>query len=784
MSQVVAQQEKPSQNVKSDDVATPEKTTYNDSSGAIFSIYITQAQKMDEENVENWKGIADRILIFAGLFSSTVAIFIAISYPNLQQDPNIVTQSLLAQISQQLPNASGNDNSGISSRSSFVPPRSIVFINSVWFLSLVLSLICALLATLFQQWAHKYLHTIRRNHAPHVRAHIREYFARGARKFGIFGLVEALPFLLFVSVHLFFAGLVAFAFHANHTVAYVTVAIVGFCSLSFIAITLMPLIFHDCPYYTPLTPILWYSAQIIPLSFFSVLYHGAKQMHDRWGTVSDGFLKVFRDQHEYKAKSLSEGMMSKFENSAKRISMDIYKGTLVRTLQWLSEDRDLEEFVAGIPGLCESNALAIPNNGDTQRTIRDILVALPGPTSFHASLPWSIIQLAQRAFTSQLPKSVQQRRTRACLNALYYIPGAIRDVLAPYAAGKHYCLEILPLLNTPESLEIIDELWDSPNDDVALSVRCAAAVIASFMITPPRRTLDNFVAPDVGFIWDDNTGKQFLAKRLRVGADADGGAVPEYHPRSDSARLRNIVRFLTDINDTLRYINTQWWASDNADSIRRERRKLFDMRRTEGYRIGRGTFDQQGDRGSPAFVPAAQQDLITITLEILARDPVANAATSQRDAFREACMQLAQAASTQARAQALSQTHGRTRVLSEFMLETLARTQAQAADSIEVVKRALEPVAQSLRSQTNDTPTPYSDLPLSPILGQQVVPATAPTVSPENGPVLSHVISAQNSLPPPIDAVPPLQHSVSPSLSGLASTTGESGHSNLADALV
>ncbi|KAH8991203.1 hypothetical protein EDB92DRAFT_2103666 [Lactarius akahatsu] len=168
-------------------------------------------------------------------------------------------------------------------------------------------------------------------------------------------------------------------------------------------------------------------------------------------------------------------------------------------------------------------------------------------------------------------------------------------------------------------------------------------------------------------------------------------------------------------------------------------------------------------KGSPAFVPAAQQDLITITLEILARDPVANAVASQRDAFREACMQLAQAASTQARAQALSHTHGRTRVLSEFRLETLARTQAQAADSIEVVKRALEPVAQSLRSQTNDTPTPYSDLPLSLILGQQVVPATAPTVPPENGPVLSHVGSAQNLSPPPIEAVPPLHYSVSPS---------------------
>jgi len=92
--------------------------------------------------------------------------------------------------------------------------------------------------------------------------------------------------------------------------------------------------------------------------------------------------------------------------------------------------------------------------------------------------------------------------------------------------------------------------------------------------------LDTFVTPDVGFIWDDNTGEQFLTKRLRENADADGGVAPEYHSRSDSARLRSIVRFLADIKDTLRYMNTEWWTSENTDLIRRERRELFDTRHT------------------------------------------------------------------------------------------------------------------------------------------------------------------------------------------------------------
>ncbi|KAI9439594.1 hypothetical protein H4582DRAFT_1780248, partial [Lactarius indigo] len=179
----------------------------------IFSMYIDRAQKFDKENVDNWDGQANGILVFTGLFSSTVATFIAISYQSLQQDPNVITQSLLAQISQQLSNATTGSTSASASPStqtSFTPSASAVFVNSVWFLSLVLSLTCALMATLLQQWARRYFQMIQRHNAPHVRAHIREYFAQGARRFHISALVEVLPSLLLISVLLFFAGLVVF----------------------------------------------------------------------------------------------------------------------------------------------------------------------------------------------------------------------------------------------------------------------------------------------------------------------------------------------------------------------------------------------------------------------------------------------------------------------------------------------------------------------------------------------------------------------------------------------
>ncbi|KAH8991213.1 hypothetical protein EDB92DRAFT_1798428, partial [Lactarius akahatsu] len=198
-----------------DDTTASRETTYSDPSGAIFSIYLTHASKFDDEDVENWKGGADGILVFTGLFSSTVASLIALSFPSLQPDPNATVESLLANISQQLSTTNGTSPAASPSTQvppKFSPPALAVFVNSVWFLSLVLSLTCALIATLLQQWARGYRQIIQRNHAPHVRAHIREYLSRGAHKFGIFGLVKALPLLLLISVFLFFAGLVAFAF--------------------------------------------------------------------------------------------------------------------------------------------------------------------------------------------------------------------------------------------------------------------------------------------------------------------------------------------------------------------------------------------------------------------------------------------------------------------------------------------------------------------------------------------------------------------------------------------
>src|SRR5713101_8825861 len=76
----------------------------------------------------------------------------------------------------------------------FSPPRYAVWVNSLWFLSLVISLSCAMLATLLQQWSRRYLAITQPARCePHERARAHAFFAIGVKKFRVHWAVDALP---------------------------------------------------------------------------------------------------------------------------------------------------------------------------------------------------------------------------------------------------------------------------------------------------------------------------------------------------------------------------------------------------------------------------------------------------------------------------------------------------------------------------------------------------------------------------------------------------------------
>ncbi|KAL0567308.1 hypothetical protein V5O48_014685 [Marasmius crinis-equi] len=160
-------------------------------------------RKYDNELVNGWKQDIDTLLVFAGLFSAVVTAFTVESYKWLSEDPVDTTVILLSSILSQL---SGVNFTIPPVAPQFQPTPSSVRINSFWFLSLILSLASSLFSLLCKQWLREHrreTHTRTQQEAQALRQLRRDSFDR----WGVPTFLATLPFLLEVSLLLFFAGL-------------------------------------------------------------------------------------------------------------------------------------------------------------------------------------------------------------------------------------------------------------------------------------------------------------------------------------------------------------------------------------------------------------------------------------------------------------------------------------------------------------------------------------------------------------------------------------------------
>ncbi|KAJ7627732.1 hypothetical protein DFH06DRAFT_1227052 [Mycena polygramma] len=181
----------------------------------LWSVYISEAEKYDKTLVEGWKSDMDGLLIFAGLFSASLTAFIVESYKTLSPDQGAITIALLAQISRQLEPQFDGSSVATNTQLSFSPSTSSLACNILWFLSLGLSLSCALIATLVEQRSRDFIQRADMRPSPIIRARIFSYLYFGIRRFGMHRMVEFIPLLLHLSLLFFFAGLVAFLYPVN-----------------------------------------------------------------------------------------------------------------------------------------------------------------------------------------------------------------------------------------------------------------------------------------------------------------------------------------------------------------------------------------------------------------------------------------------------------------------------------------------------------------------------------------------------------------------------------------
>ncbi|KAH9972320.1 hypothetical protein BGW80DRAFT_383115 [Lactifluus volemus] len=325
---------------------------FSDSSGPLFNMYIKITEEEDNRMADRWQKDADGILIFTGLFSAALATLLTVSIQDLKPNSQDTSNFYLANIYQLLADPNVSRASILATPAQlppFSPPKSAVLVNSLWSLSLVISLTCALLATLLQQWARRYV-TITQppRYRPHKRASIRAFFANGVEKFHLPWSVEALPALLHLSLFLFFSGFVVYLFNINHTVFNVVVWWVGLAGGLYGCITLIPIFWHDSPYYAPLSSSVW-------LFYTGVSYTILELLGLLW--PGDRFSFPFLLQMLSCRFRFFGGITNTVQDKGSRLSEEINHRILTWTIDALDEDKELEQFFEAIPGLCSSNVV-------------------------------------------------------------------------------------------------------------------------------------------------------------------------------------------------------------------------------------------------------------------------------------------------------------------------------------------------------------------------------------------------------------------------------------------
>lgn len=293
------------------------------------------------------------------MFSAAVAALVVVSVQDLKQNSQDTSAFYLRNIVQLLANSSASLGGTMPSVQiqppRFSPSPTAVWVNSLWFLSLVMSLTCAMLATLQLQWANRYTEITHARHSPYKRARIREYFVEGFRRSRLPWMLEMLPTLLHLSLFLFFAGLLAYIFPLNLTLFNIVMWWIGQFGFTYVYVTLMPIFRHDSPYCTPLTSMVWFIYTSTLCIFFRILK--SITSFDRFSYATHQRYCALLDKYREWA---IHGVPKALEEPALKFSSELDRRALIWTLEASHEDDKLERFFAGIPGFCRSKVVSDP----------------------------------------------------------------------------------------------------------------------------------------------------------------------------------------------------------------------------------------------------------------------------------------------------------------------------------------------------------------------------------------------------------------------------------------
>ncbi|KAG2138580.1 uncharacterized protein EDB93DRAFT_1090530, partial [Suillus bovinus] len=215
------------------------------------------AEEHDSEFLERYTTDMDIVLIFSGLFSAVSTSFIVAMESNLSPDPSDTTNALLKQLVQI---GSGNlvaaGSKPADPGSTWSPNAPTLWIQTIAYASLSMSLLAAFGAVLGKQWLGYYKSNRYGRGSQEERGKRRQEKFDGLVTWYFDAVVQSFPVLLQISLLLFGIALSANIWYEQPSLAWVIIATTIFGFLFYSLTVMACLISPACPFQTPISTML------------------------------------------------------------------------------------------------------------------------------------------------------------------------------------------------------------------------------------------------------------------------------------------------------------------------------------------------------------------------------------------------------------------------------------------------------------------------------------------------------------------------------------------------
>ncbi|KAG1818248.1 hypothetical protein EV424DRAFT_1512917 [Suillus variegatus] len=240
--------------------------TGKDQLSRFWGVYKRVSEEDDSEFLERYTTDMDIVLIFvssalmfdqSGLFSAVGTSFIVAMESNLSPDPSDTTNALLKQLVQiGLGNLAEAGSTPVDPASGWSPTAPTLWIQTIAYASLSMSLLAAFGAVLGKQWLGYYKSNRYGRGSQEQQGKRRQEKFEGVVTWYFDAVVQSFPVLLQISLLLFGVALGANLWYEQASIAWVVIGTTVFGFLFYSLTVMACLISPACPFQTPISTIL------------------------------------------------------------------------------------------------------------------------------------------------------------------------------------------------------------------------------------------------------------------------------------------------------------------------------------------------------------------------------------------------------------------------------------------------------------------------------------------------------------------------------------------------